>query len=205
MLAKQRSKYSFFKRLVKALKSNYQLRLTSLFLLIGFGIGCVYAYYAIDAYYHTFRNYVAYQDNFKVHFPGKPVVYNLTSTDSLAGVVVSSRDYKYVSAGASYQVIATKYANINTKVLSMASLKSLLDASVNQAAKTLNLEVNQSKTIKFNGLIAQQAILSSSNNYIVPYVLTFIKKQTIYKLEVKVSSLIQYTNFIDSFHFLSNQ
>ncbi|MEI9914336.1 MAG: hypothetical protein WDN66_05200 [Candidatus Saccharibacteria bacterium] len=123
-------------KLVKAIKNTSQPKVTASFVILGFLLGSIYAYHGIDAYYHTIRTFVAYEDNFKVHFPGKPTVNKILAQNGVPGQVETSRSYNYSvsKTGADYIVEATKYADLSSSSLSGSSLQSLLGNSINTTA-----------------------------------------------------------------------
>ncbi|MHB1865337.1 MAG: hypothetical protein ACYCPS_04245 [Candidatus Saccharimonadales bacterium] len=200
MAGKQKS--SFISSLVKKLQKSSQSRLTAMFVVVGFALGCLVLYYGVDAYYHTFRTFVAYQDNFKVHFPGKPTVSNLPHNDSPPGTISSSRSYEYSSNSNNYIVDATDYLNLNSVKLSKTNLNALLKGSVNISARSLSGSVKDIKTMSFLGLSAKEADILSKSNH--SYSLTFIKKHTLYTLTSTGLSQAQFNKFVSSFHFLFN-
>lgn len=182
-------------RLAKRIRQSTQARLTVAFVILGFILGSFYAYHGIDNYYHSFRTYVAYQDNFKIHFPGKPTVTNLSPTKDLPGESIeTSRAYYYSSSDKDYLVEAVSCLSLN------GSNRSLLDGAINQASKTDNDLVSGTKFITFKGLSAAEATLL--NNHNTSYLITFIYKHTFYTIQTKGLTKPEFNSFISTFHLL---
>jgi hypothetical protein len=180
------------------------LRVILLCLIVGLGLGGYFIYHEV----HT-TPYVASKDNFQITFPGhaKPTVKSIAPQSDGTGGKEGGRIYSVVNNnknGGGYTIYINYYSDKTISSLTPAHTESVIEADTEYMAEVEKATITSPKIIKFNNLIAAEAILTPTDKtHGSTRILTFVKGQDAYMILGTGLTEAQFDKFTASFQFLN--